>query len=517
MPAERPLAERRPDLAVRAGRPALHVRRRLLRLRHAPPRSSRRRAPSARSAPSRRSSSAWRCARRGYHVFAAGYPAAPAAAPPCRDCSPASRRRCRCRPTARSCTRFERARPPAAADPAAGHRAALAARARRAARGALPRRSRRCSRTAGWRGSARRWASRYAAEDGAGARRRCAQPSRPTAWRWCSVEAGGGDAPRGRCRQGRPAGALRARRRRGSRRGRGRGAAGRLEARGAERARVPARVPRPPAARSRRELRELRRRRPRRGRRRGARRGAQPVPAARRGGRSWPTCAPTPWPPWSSLDDGAAGAWSALAGASRPLPGQRRRRPHRARGRAGGRGALPVAAEPGRAPIERVQEGPFAYRADASTIRGGSLLAADGGFLVVQAQDLLAEPGAWDGAEAHASSTACWRSAARRPAPSACRAPLEPDPVPVDLKVVLDRRALGARRPVRTAIPTSASCSACAPTSPATCRARPPRSAATPRSSPASPPREGLPPVDRRRARARWWRRARRSPTAATA
>ena len=44
--------------------------------------------------------------------------------------------------------------------------------------------------------------------------------------------------------------------------------------------------------------------------------------------------------------------------------------------------------------------------------------------------------------------------------------------MPVDVKVVLVGERLGARRPVGTAIPTSASCSASAPTSSATCRAR---------------------------------------------
>ncbi len=86
--------------------------------------------------------------------------------------------------------------------------------------------------------------------------------------------------------------------------------------------------------------------------------------------------------------------------------------------------------------VERVQEGPFAYRADASTIRGGSLLRADGGFLVVQAQDLLPEPGAWDVVKRTIKHGVLEIGGA---APGAFGLPraLEPDPVPVDLKVVL--------------------------------------------------------------------------------
>ena len=40
--------------------------------------------------------------------------------------------------------------------------------------------------------------------------------------------------------------------------------------------------------------------------------------------------------------------------------------------------------------IERVQDGPLSFRADATTIRGGTLLQADGGFLIVHAVELAA-------------------------------------------------------------------------------------------------------------------------------
>jgi predicted ATP-dependent protease len=86
--------------------------------------------------------------------------------------------------------------------------------------------------------------------------------------------------------------------------------------------------------------------------------------------------------------------------------------------------------------IERTQDGPFAFRADASTIRAGSLLRADGGFLVVQALDLLAEPGAWDVLKRTIKSELLEPGGAF---PGVLGLPhtLRPDPVPVNLKVVL--------------------------------------------------------------------------------
>jgi lon-related putative ATP-dependent protease len=85
--------------------------------------------------------------------------------------------------------------------------------------------------------------------------------------------------------------------------------------------------------------------------------------------------------------------------------------------------------------VERIQDGPLAWRADASTLRGGSLIRADGGFLVAQALDLISEPGAWD----QLKKTLKNRRLEMGGTPGVFGLPrvLEPDPVPVDLKVVL--------------------------------------------------------------------------------
>lgn len=91
--------------------------------------------------------------------------------------------------------------------------------------------------------------------------------------------------------------------------------------------------------------------------------------------------------------------------------------------------------------IERVQEGPFAWRADASTIRGGSLLRADGGFLVLQAQDLLQEPGAWQQLK-RALKTGQLEIGAALPGIFGMPRPLQPDPIRIDVKAVL----IGERR-----------------------------------------------------------------------
>ncbi len=86
-----------------AGRPALHLRRRLLRLRHHRGGRRRRTARWARSEPPRRWSSAWPCAAAATTCSRRG-PSAPAAAPRCARCWPAWRRRCRRRRTAPSST-----------------------------------------------------------------------------------------------------------------------------------------------------------------------------------------------------------------------------------------------------------------------------------------------------------------------------------------------------------------------------------------------------------------------------
>jgi predicted ATP-dependent protease len=86
--------------------------------------------------------------------------------------------------------------------------------------------------------------------------------------------------------------------------------------------------------------------------------------------------------------------------------------------------------------VERVQDGPMSFRADATTIRGGSLLRADGGFLVVHALDVLQEPGAWDALK-RSLETGLLDIGASMPGIFGLPRPLEPDPIPVDVKVVM--------------------------------------------------------------------------------
>ena len=70
--------------------------------------------------------------------------------------------------------------------------------------------------------------------------------------------------------------------------------------------------------------------------------------------------------------------------------------------------------------IDRVQDGPMSFRADATTIRGGTLLAADGGYLIVHAVERPAA-GRVGGAEAHDRDRRAPRSAPPPRACSACR------------------------------------------------------------------------------------------------
>lgn len=86
--------------------------------------------------------------------------------------------------------------------------------------------------------------------------------------------------------------------------------------------------------------------------------------------------------------------------------------------------------------VERVQDGPLSWRADAGTIRGGSLLRADGGFLLVQAADLLQEPGAWPQLKRALKAGVLEPGSAGSGMWGFPRA-LEPDPITIDVKVVL--------------------------------------------------------------------------------
>lgn len=86
--------------------------------------------------------------------------------------------------------------------------------------------------------------------------------------------------------------------------------------------------------------------------------------------------------------------------------------------------------------VERVQDGPLSWRADATTIRGGSLLRADGGFLVLQAADLLQEPGAWPQLK-RALKGGVLEPGSAGPGLWGFPRLLEPDPIAIDVKVVL--------------------------------------------------------------------------------
>ena len=86
--------------------------------------------------------------------------------------------------------------------------------------------------------------------------------------------------------------------------------------------------------------------------------------------------------------------------------------------------------------IERefaVEGGPHA---DHMTVRGGSLLRADGGFLILEARDVLAEPGAWK------VLLRSLRSGMLEIVPAEVASPfgapfLKPAPIPINVKVVL--------------------------------------------------------------------------------
>lgn len=86
--------------------------------------------------------------------------------------------------------------------------------------------------------------------------------------------------------------------------------------------------------------------------------------------------------------------------------------------------------------IERIQEGPFTFRADATTIRGGALLAADGGFLIVHAVEVLEVPGAWVALK-RTLETGMLDIGAAAAGLLGLPRPLEPDLIPVDVKVIM--------------------------------------------------------------------------------
>ena len=87
--------------------------------------------------------------------------------------------------------------------------------------------------------------------------------------------------------------------------------------------------------------------------------------------------------------------------------------------------------------VERVQDGPMSFRADHTTIRAGALLRADGGFLVLHALDLLQEPGAFDAVKRTLATRQLEIGASAAGGLFGLPRLTEPDPVPVDVKVVL--------------------------------------------------------------------------------
>jgi predicted ATP-dependent protease len=86
--------------------------------------------------------------------------------------------------------------------------------------------------------------------------------------------------------------------------------------------------------------------------------------------------------------------------------------------------------------IDRVPDGPLTFRSDATTIRGGTLLQADGGFLIVHAVELVAQPGAWVALKRTIETGQLEIGAAAAGLLGIPR-PLEPDVIPVDVKVVM--------------------------------------------------------------------------------
>jgi predicted ATP-dependent protease len=86
--------------------------------------------------------------------------------------------------------------------------------------------------------------------------------------------------------------------------------------------------------------------------------------------------------------------------------------------------------------VDRIQDGPMSFRADATTIRGGALLAADGGFLIVHAVEVLEVPGAWVALK-RTLETGLLDIGAAGAGLLGLPRPLDPDQVPIDVKVVM--------------------------------------------------------------------------------
>ncbi len=87
--------------------------------------------------------------------------------------------------------------------------------------------------------------------------------------------------------------------------------------------------------------------------------------------------------------------------------------------------------------IERISDRSGQWRTDFTHIKGGSLLRADGGFLVVNALDLLVEPGVWPNLKRTLRNRKLEISAYDPFATLLGTTALKPEPIPLDLKVIM--------------------------------------------------------------------------------
>jgi len=91
--------------------------------------------------------------------------------------------------------------------------------------------------------------------------------------------------------------------------------------------------------------------------------------------------------------------------------------------------------------MERIVDRFGYWRTDFSRIKGGSLLQASGGFLIINALDLFTEPGVWKPLKRTLTS-GCLEIAGYDPFYHMAGSGLKPEPIPINVKVVLigDRR-----------------------------------------------------------------------------
>ena len=91
--------------------------------------------------------------------------------------------------------------------------------------------------------------------------------------------------------------------------------------------------------------------------------------------------------------------------------------------------------------LERVVDRFGYWRTDFSRIKGGTLLYASGGFLIINALDLFTEPGVWKPLK-RALISGCFEISGFDPFYMMAGSGLKPEPIPIDIKIVLigDRR-----------------------------------------------------------------------------